>query len=117
MARNDTDVIPEPRIGQVGSRTERAGLGATALLLGIVGTAAGAGIATAHLAKAGLDTAAVLAAVVLVTGLFLLGWGAAALVRETAGGWRLLPIPVALEFFEFVRMPLTVAVTAASRPP
>ena len=38
MARNDTDVIPEPRIGQVGSRTERAGLGATALLLGIVGT-------------------------------------------------------------------------------
>jgi len=48
MTRNDTDVIPEPRIGQVGSRTERAGLGATALLLGIVGTAAGAGITTVN---------------------------------------------------------------------
>ena len=54
-------------------RTGRAGQGATALLLGIAGTAAGAGIASAHLAKAGLDAAAALAAVVLVTGLFLLG--------------------------------------------
>jgi len=117
MARNDTDVIPEPRIGQVGSRTERAGLGATALLLGIVGTAAGAGITTAHLAKAGLDTAAILAAVVLVTGLFLLGWGAVALVRAIPGWWRLLAIPLAFALLQFVLLPLTVAVNATSRPP
>jgi hypothetical protein len=35
----------------------------TALLPGIAGTAAGGGIASGHLAKAGLDPAAVLAAV------------------------------------------------------
>ena len=98
-------------------RTERAGRGATALLLGIVGTAAGAGIATAHLAKAGLDAAAVLAIIVLATGLFLLGWGAVALVRETPGWWRLLAVPVALALLEFVLLPLTVAVNATSRPP
>ena len=74
-------------------RAGRAGRGATALLLGIAGTAAGAGIASAHLAKAGLDAAAVLAAIVLVTGLILLIWGAAALVRAVPGWWRLLAVP------------------------
>src|SRR5689334_23034077 len=98
-------------------RAGRAGQGAAALLLGIAGTAAGAGIATAHLAKAGLDTAAVLAAVVLVTGLFLLGWGAVALVRAVPGWWRLLAVPLALALLEFVLLPLTVAVNATSRPP
>jgi hypothetical protein len=39
------------------------------LLLGIAGAVAGAGLAGPHLAKAGLDVAAVLAVVVLVTGL------------------------------------------------
>ena len=53
----------------------RTGRGATALVLGIAGTAAGAGVGGAHLAKAGLDVAAILAAVVLVTGVFLLIWG------------------------------------------
>jgi hypothetical protein len=37
-----------------------AGRGAAALLLGIAGTAAGAGAASGHLAKAGVDAAAVL---------------------------------------------------------
>src|SRR5689334_2676735 len=49
-------------------RAERAGQGAAALLLGIAGTVAGAGISGAHLARAGLDTAVVLAVIVLVTG-------------------------------------------------
>src|SRR5512146_982143 len=49
-------------------RAGRAGQGAAALLLGIAGTAAGAGVATGHLARARLDAAAALAAVVLVTG-------------------------------------------------
>ena len=53
-------------------RAGRTGQGATALVLGIVGTAAGAGVAGAHLAKARLDAAAVLAGIVLVAGVFLL---------------------------------------------
>jgi dienelactone hydrolase len=95
----------------------RVGQGTTALPLGIAGTIAGAGVASAHLAKAGLDAAAVLAAITLVTGLFLLGWGAVALIRATPGWWRLLAVPVALVLLEFVLLPLTVAVNAISRPP
>ena len=168
MAGNDTEVLPQPRSGQVLSRprppvvlpsvmaaggvafavlagldgspawqaarvlavvavtalavwftrrTGRIGQGTTALLLGIAGAVAGAGIASAHLAKAGLDAAAVLAAIVLVTGLFLLGWGAVALVRAIPGWWRLLAVPVALALLEFVLLPLTVAVSATNRPP
>ena len=52
-------------------RAGRAGRGTAALLLGL----AGAGVGSAHLAKAGLDVAAVLAAIVLVAGLVLLVWG------------------------------------------
>ena len=98
-------------------RAGRVGQGTTALLLGITGTAAGAGIASAHLAKTGLDAAAVLAAIVLLTGLFLLGWGAGALVRAIPGWWRLLAVPVALALLQFVLLPLTVAVNATNRPP
>jgi pimeloyl-ACP methyl ester carboxylesterase len=74
-------------------------------------------VGSAHLAKAGLDAAAVLAAIVLATGLVLLIWGAAALVRATPGWWRLLAIPAALALLQFVLLPLTVAVNATSRPP
>jgi pimeloyl-ACP methyl ester carboxylesterase len=98
-------------------RAARPGQGATALVLGITGTVAGAGAAGAHLAKAGLDAAAVLAGVVLVTGLFLLIWGAAALVRATPGWWRLLAIPAALALLQFVLFPLTQAVYATNLPP
>jgi dienelactone hydrolase len=98
-------------------RAGRAGQGTTALLLGIAGTAAGAGVASAHLAKAGLDAAAALAAIVLVTGLVLLIWGAIALIRAIPGWWRLLAIPAALALLEFVLLPLTVAVNATNRPP
>jgi hypothetical protein len=98
-------------------RAGQVGQGTTALLLGTAGTAAGAGIASAHLAKAGLDAATVLAAIVLITGLFLLGWGAVALVRAIPGWWRLLAVPTALALLEFVLLPLTVAVNATNRPP
>ena len=86
-------------------------------MLGIAGTAAGAGAATAHQAKAGLDAAALAAAIVLVTGLVLLGWGAAALVRAIPGWWRLLAIPAALALLWFALVPLTVAVYATNLPP
>jgi len=98
-------------------RTGRVAQGTTALLLGTAGTVTGAGIASAHLGKAGLDAAAVLAVIILVTGLFLLGWGAAVLVRAIPGWWRLLAVPMALALLEFVLLPLTVAVNATSRPP
>ena len=66
-------------------RAGRAGRGAITLLFGIAGTVAGAGVGSAHLAKAGLDAAAVLAVIVLVADLFLLIWGAVALVRAVPG--------------------------------
>ena len=59
----------------VRSRSQSPVVGVTALALGIAGTAAGAGAASAHLAKAGLDAAAGVAALVLVAGIILLIWG------------------------------------------
>jgi uncharacterized protein len=100
--------------------TRRAGWvgrGATALALGIAGTAAGAGVGSAHLAKAGPDAVAVLAAVVLATGVVLVVWGAAMLVRAMPRWWRLLAVPAALVLLWFVLLPLTMAVNATSRPP
>src|SRR5215467_9996292 len=98
-------------------RAGRAGQGATALLLGIAGSAAGLGVTAGHVTKAGLDTAAVGAAIAGTASLFLLIWGAVALVRAMPGWWRLLPVPVALTLLWFMLFPLTVAVIAVSRPP
>jgi pimeloyl-ACP methyl ester carboxylesterase len=98
-------------------RARRAGQGATALMLGVAGTASGGGVAGAHLAKAGLDAAGVLAGIAAVTGVFLLIWGTVALVRAVPGWWRLLAIPAALSLLWFVLYPLTMAVIATNRPP
>jgi dienelactone hydrolase len=98
-------------------RAGRAGRGVTALAFGIAGTAAGAGVGSAHLAKVGLDAAAVLAIVVLAAGVVLLVWGAMMLARAMPGWWRLLAVPAALVLLWFVLLPLTVAVNATSRPP
>jgi hypothetical protein len=76
-------------------RAGRAARGGIALVLGIVGTVVGAGVAIGHL-KAGLGAVVAVAGIVLVTGLALLIWGAAMLVRAMPGWWRLLVIPVAL---------------------
>lgn len=99
------------------SRAERAGRGAVALSFGIAGSVSGAGVAVAHLSKEGPDTAAVLAVIALGAGLFLLIWGAAALVRAVPGWWRLLAIPAAWGLLEFVLLPLTMAVYATNVPP
>jgi hypothetical protein len=53
----------------------------------------------------------------LVTGLFLLIWGAVALVRAIPGWWRLLAIPAAWALLELVLFPLTMAVYATNVPP
>ena len=97
-------------------RAGRAARGGTALVLGIAGTAVGAGVASAQ-AKADLGAAAVVAAIMLVTGLILLIWGAAMLVHAMTGWWRLLAIPAALALLWFVVFPLTMAVFATNRPP
>ena len=94
----------------------QAARGGTALALGIVGTVAGGGVAAAQL-RTGLGAAAVAAVIVLVTGLILLIWGAAVLVRAVPGWWRLLAIPAGLALVWFVLFPLTVAVFATNRPP
>jgi hypothetical protein len=60
----------------VPSRSQPPAVGVTALAFGIAGTAAGAGVASAHLAKAGLDAAAGVAALVLAAGIILLIWEA-----------------------------------------
>jgi len=78
---------------------------------------AGAGVSSGHLAKSGLDEAAVLAAIVLTTGLVVLVWGAAVLVRAAPGWWRLLAIPAAWVLLEFVLFPPTMAVYATNVPP
>ena len=53
----------------------------------------------------------------LVTGVILLVWGAAALVRAVPGWWRLLAVPAAIALLWFVLFPLTVAVYATNLPP
>jgi uncharacterized protein len=98
-------------------RPGRAGPGAAALGWGITGMVAGAGIGSAHLAKAGTGLAVVMAAVALVTGVILAGWGITALTRALPGWWRLLAVPAVLAIFEFVLFPLTGAVNATNRPP
>jgi len=66
---------------------------------------------------AGQGMAAVMAGIVLVTGLVLLIWGAALLVRAMTGRWPLAAIPAALALLWFVLFPLTVAIFATNRPP
>jgi len=100
--------------------TRRAGptwRGTTALVAGIVGTVTGAGVAGGHLGKTGLDAAAVAAAIVLVTGIVLLVWGATTLIRAIPGWWRLLAVPAAIALLWFVLFPLAMAGIAANRAP
>ena len=98
-------------------RAGAVGRGILAVVAGIVGTSAGAGVASAHLAKAGLDAAAVLAVIVLVAAIALLARGGTALVRAIPGWWRLLAVPAVVAVLWFVLLPVTVAVNATNRPP
>jgi len=80
------------------------------------GHGTGAGVASGQLTAA-LGATAVVAGIVLVTGLVLLIWGGAMLARAMTGWWRLLGVPAALALLWFVLFPLTVAVFATNRPP
>ena len=122
MRNEHTAVASRPGRGQVQSRPRarragRVGQGVTALALGIAGTAAGSGLVAAHLAAARLSTAGILAGIMLATGVFLLAWGAVALIRAIPRWWRLMAIPAALVLLWFVLFPLAMAVMATNRRP
>jgi dienelactone hydrolase len=91
--------------------------GGSALLLGIVGTAAGTGIGAVHAAKAGFVVTTVAGLVALVTGLWMLVWGFAILVKAIHGWWRLLAVPAGLVILAYGLFPLSMAVNATNRPP
>ena len=114
MAGTQVDVVPQPGRGRVSAQLRRRPA------VGLPAVIAVQGAALAVLG--GLDgspgwrAARVLAVIVLVTGVILLIWGAAALVRAMPGWWRLLAVPVALALLWFVLVPLTVAVHITNRP-
>jgi uncharacterized protein len=105
-------------LATVGGRRARApGRAAMGFGLGLAGVVAGGGVASAHLAKAGLTVTSIAAAVALLAGLVLLARGTGALVRALRGWWRLLAIPAGLAVLVFLLYPLVVAVNATNRPP
>jgi uncharacterized protein len=97
-------------------RAGRTGRGGTALVLGIAGTVTGAGIGGVYLAKVGLSVMTAAGLVALVTGIWMLVWGASMLIRSIPGWWRLLALPAGLLILGFVLYPLTMAVNLTNRP-
>ena len=61
-------------------------------------------VRSARIWRKRLDAAAA-AVVVLVTGVVLLAWGAATLIRAIPGWWRLLAVPTAMAVLWFVLLP------------
>ena len=90
--------------------------GIVLVLMGTIGTVAGAGFGAVHLAKVGATPVAIAGLCALACGLTLLGVGGVAVTRSLRGWWRLLAIPGALGLLVFVLYPLTVAVNATNRP-
>jgi pimeloyl-ACP methyl ester carboxylesterase len=89
----------------------------TAVVAGSVGVVSGAGIGAGHLAKSVLSTTTWLGLVVLAVGLLLLGAGAVLSVRALHRWWRLLALPTGFLLFQFVLLPLGMAVYATNVPP
>jgi uncharacterized protein len=97
-------------------RAGQGGRGATLLLTGIVGVAAGLGVGGVHFAKVGISVMAAAGIVVSIAGVVLLVSGAATLIRSIRGWWRLLAVPAGIALLVFVLFPLTLAVNATNRP-
>lgn len=88
-----------------------------AYLLGLVATAAGAGLALPHLAKTGIGLSTVVGLVGLFAGFVLAGLGAVRFVRRTPG-WSRLPVVVAMVVVAYtVNSAVGVAVAATTVPP
>jgi dienelactone hydrolase len=94
----------------------RAIRGLGALVLGLVATSAGIGIAPVWLAVTGVSAGAVVAIAGLVAGIGLTIHGGLQLIRATPGWWRLLAIPVAFLLVQFVLMPGSAAVFGTHPP-
>ncbi len=98
------------------SRPGPALRGIVALVLGIAGTVAGAGIGGVYMAEVGMSIVTVASMTAVLAGLWLLVWGFASLTRAIAGWRRLAAAPAALALLVFVLYPLTLAVNATNRP-
>ena len=99
------------------SRRGRWVRGTSLCVAGFLGLTTGIGIGLVHLAKGDADVTSITAVVVLGGGLVVLLAGVRALWRATPGWWRLLSLPVAFLLFEFVLIPLSMAIYATNLPP
>jgi uncharacterized protein len=97
-------------------RPNRAVRGTTALILGIVGGTAGAGIGFMHVVKSEADVTAIAGLVALGAGLSLLVCGSALLLQTLHGWWKLLSLPIAFVVFQFVLLPISVGIYASNVP-
>ena len=115
----DGSAPPQPRrpVGTASRRAQHPGVVAVvALLLGMVATAAGAGIGIRHLQKTGPTLETVLGLSLLAVGLLLLGYATTAAWTALHRWWRLVLIPAAVVVLELV-LAATVAVMYAVVPP
>src|SRR5687768_8890177 len=87
-----------------------------AIGLGLLGTAAGLGIAPAWLWVAGLSPTAIVAAIGLAASICLLAYGVVAFVLALPGWWRLAAIPLGFVLIQFVLIPLAGAVYGTHPP-
>jgi pimeloyl-ACP methyl ester carboxylesterase len=108
------------RMGEVKAiprRPVRTGLGAFALVVGLIGLPVGIGVGVMHLTKAGLSVPAAAGLVVLVCSLVLVVFGSVELLRRLPKWWRLVSVPVALVLLQFYLLPVAPAVYATNLPP
>lgn len=78
---------------------------------------AGAGIGGGHVVKSVWSATTWLGLVVLAAGVLLLAAGTAIAVRATRRWWRLAALPAAFVLFQFVLLPVGMAVYATNVPP
>jgi uncharacterized protein len=108
------------RMGEVKAipgRPGRLGLGAFALVVGLIGLPVGIGVGVMHVTKAGLSVPAAAGLVVLVCSLVLVVFGSVELLRRLPKWWRLVSVPVALVLLQFYLLPVAPAVYATNLPP
>jgi pimeloyl-ACP methyl ester carboxylesterase len=107
-----TIVVLTAGVGLAVRSARRPVRGCAALVAGVLGTSAGAGIGVPHATKAGWSLGAGAGLVCLVSGLVLLATGVAVLVRATPGWWRLLTVPAVLVTAVVVLWSMSIAFAA-----
>jgi len=110
-------------VGARSARSDRRGrplrllTGGGAWCVGVLLTAAGAGLGVARVFDSGLSAVAVVGLVVFALGLALLGTGIVFVVRGIRGRWKIGAIPLVLFLTLFLIAPLSLAVYATNVPP